>query len=125
VSFDRTLLDMMPATVTYQRYTGISTDGYATQTWSTGSGLKSVRARIQAVRANERTVPGREVKPEGFKVLMAPYSTAGTSDTVTVTALDKITLPAGFLVAGSCSPPIVRAYPCQDEDGLHHNEVWL
>jgi hypothetical protein len=122
VSFDRGFLDMMPATVSYQRYSSISTDGYAGPSYGTA---KNVRARIQAVREDARSVTAREVRPAGFKVLMAPYSTAGTSDTVTVTALDKITLPSGFLVAGSCSPPIVRAYPCQDEDGLHHHEVWL
>ncbi len=122
MSFDRSFLDMMPATVSYQRYSSISTDGYATQQWGTA---KNVRARIQAIREDARTTNEREVRPAGFKVLMAPYSTAGTSDTVTVTALDRITLPTGFLVAGSCSPPIAQAYPVQDEDGLHHNEVWL
>lgn len=122
MSFEREFLNDMPATVTYHPYSAISTDGYAAPTFGTS---KSVRARIQPIRANNRTTTEREVAGATFKVLMAPFSTAATSDTVTVTALDKITLPTGFQVAGSSAPPIVRAYPVQDESGLHHNEVWL
>lgn len=122
MSLDREFLSMMPATVTYSPYSAISTDGYAAPSYGTS---KSVRARIQAVRKDVRSATTREIVGSNLKLLMAPWSTAGTSDTVTVTALDKVILPSGFLVAGSCSPPIITAYPVQDESGLHHNEVWL
>jgi hypothetical protein len=124
MSFDRDFFDMMPALVAYQAYSGISTGGYGMPTNSTSTG-QTVRARIQAVREDVRELKTREIVGATFKVLMAPWSTAGTSDTVRVTPLDKIILPTGFLVAGSCSPPIVKAYPVDDEDGFHHNEVWI
>ncbi len=123
MSFDRAFFDMMPQSITYQAWTKTSTESYGTQIHSTDS--KTLRARIQASRTDVRSRDSREVVGATFKLIVAPYSTVSTSDAVTVTALDKITLPTGFLVAGSCSPPIVRAYPVEDESGLHHNEVWL
>jgi hypothetical protein len=120
VSFERDFLEFMPFTLTYQAYAGISTGGYGVRTYSTDS--KSVRCRIEPLRRIVKDVQNREVATS-FRISTAPWSTAGTSDTVTMTALDKITLPSGFLVAGSCSPAIITAYPCQDEAGLHHNEV--
>lgn len=125
MSFDRDFLGMMPQTLTYQAYVSISTDGYGSLYYGSTSGAKSVLGRIQAVRTDIRSATSREVVPATFKLLLAPWSTAGTSDTVTVSPLDKITLPSGFLVAGSCAPPILKAYPVQDESGHHHNEVWL
>ena len=122
MSFERDFLAFMPQSVTYHPYSSISTDGYASPSYGTS---KTVKARIQGVRADMRGVSSREIVGATFRVYMAPWSTSGTSDTVTVTALDKITLPTGFLVAGSCSPPIIKAYPCQDEEGHHHNEVWI
>ena len=118
-------LTMMPQTITYQAYVSLTTDGYAAPYHGTTSGAKSVRCRIQALRVDIRSATSREVAPSTFKILTAPWSTAGTSDTVTVSVLDKITLPSGFIVAGSCAPTILRAYPVQDESGHHHNEVWL
>ena len=125
MSFDKGFLEMMPQTITYLAYSSISTDGFAAPTWTSTSAAKSVYGRVQAVRQDVRSVSTREIVTTTFKVLLAPWSQAGTSDTVTVTPLDKIILPTGFLGAGSCSPPIVKAYPVQDEDGHHHNEVWL
>lgn len=125
MAFEPTFLALMPQEVLYQPFGSISTDGYGAPTWATTGQAKTVRARIQAIRADTRTASSREITGASFKLVMAPYSTAGTSDSVTVTPLDKITLPTGFLVAGSCSPPIIRAYPVQDETGHHHNEVWI
>jgi len=125
MSFDHGFLGMMPQSITYQAYSAISTDGYGAPTWTSTSGAKTVSCRIQAVRKDIRSTATREIVTTTFKVLMAPWSTSGTSDTITVTPLDKITLPSGFQVAGSCQPPIVQAYPVQDESGHHHNEVWL
>lgn len=123
MGFDRDFFDMMPQSLTYYPYSSItSTDGYGARTYGMA---KTVKGRIQAVRSNVADAQRREVRPATFKVIMAPWSTSGTSDTVTISPLDKITLPTGFLVAGSCSPPIIKAYPVQDEDGHHHNEVWL
>jgi hypothetical protein len=120
VSFERDFLAFMPFTLTYQAYSGISTDGYGARTYSTGT--KSVRCRIEPHRQIVKDVQSREVTTS-FRISTAPYSTVSSTDTVTITALDKITLPTGFLVAGSCSPQIISAYLCQDEAGLHHNEV--
>ena len=130
MSFDRDFFDMMPQSLTYQAYVSISTDGYGSLYHGSTSGAKTVKGRIQAIRSDIRTTISRENVPTGvgiatYKVIMAPWSTAGTSDTITVSPMDKITLPSGFLVAGSCSPPILKAYPVQDEDGHHHNEVWF
>ena len=122
MSFDKDILNMLPSEVTYYPYSSISSDGYGSRSYGTA---KTVAARIQAVREDVATKSGREVVPSTFKILMAPWSTSGTSDTVTISALDKIALPSGFVVAGSCSPPILKAYPVWDESGLHHNEVWL
>src|SRR5512139_1869619 len=102
MSFDHGFLGMMPQSVTYQAYASISTDGYAAPTWTSTSGAKTVRARIQAIRSDIRNAKTREIVGASFKLILAPFSTAGTSDAVTVTPLDKITLPTGFLVAGSC-----------------------
>ena len=125
MAFERQFLAMMPQTISYQAYASISTDGYGAPSWVSTSGAKTVSCRIQAIRKDMRAASTREIVPTTFKVITAPFSSAGTSDTVTITPLDKITLPTGFLVAGSCSPPIVQAYPVQDEAGHHHNEVWL
>ena len=122
MSFDRDFLNMLPETVSYYPYSSISTDGYGAREYGDA---RSVKARIQAEREDVQSPTGREVVPTTFKLLMAPYSTAGTSDTVRVSVLDMIVLPTSFLVAGSSNPPIVKAYPVTDESGLHHNEVWL
>jgi hypothetical protein len=122
MSFDRDFFNMLPETVTYYPYSSMSTDGYGSRAYGDA---RSVKARIQAVREDARTVSSREVAGATFKLLMAPWSTSGTSDTVMVSVLDKLVLPSAFIVSGSSSPPIVKAYPVQDEDGLHHNEVWL
>ena len=123
MSFEAEFLDMMPATFTVRTFSAISTDGYATRTYTSTSG-QSVLGRVQPHRRLVRDNTGREVTTS-FSLYLAPYSTAGTSDAVTVSVLDKLTLPAGFQVAGSCQPPIIAAYPCQDEVGLHHNEVLI
>lgn len=125
MGYERQFFDMMPQTISYQAYSAISSGAYGEPTWASTSAAKTVYCRIQALRKDIRSVSTREIVPSTFKVILAPWSTAGTSDTVTVTPLDKITLPTGFLVAGSCSPPIIQAYPVQDESGHHHNEVWL
>jgi hypothetical protein len=123
MSFESEFLGMMPQSITYHPYSSISTAGYGGPSYGTS---KTVRCRIQAARANNRDLDSREIVGATFKVLTAPYSTSGTSDSVTITAMDKITLPTAFLVAGSCSPPIIRAYPVHDETtGVHHNEVWI
>ncbi len=123
MSFDAQWVDMLPQTIAYSAYVGNSTDGYGTNTHTTSS--KNVRCRIQAVRADIRSTITHEVAGASFKIITAPYSTVGTSDTITISVLDKIALPAGFVVSGSTQPPILRAYPVQDETGHHHNEVWL
>ncbi len=125
MSFDRQFLAMLPQSISYRAYVGTSSGGYGATDHGSTSTTKTVRARIQAVRADVRSLSSREVVGASFKLITAPWSTAGTSDAVSITALDKITLPAGFLVAGSCAPPIIRAYPVQDESGHHHNEVWI
>lgn len=122
MSLDRDFLNMMPSEVTYYPYSSISSGGYGSRSYGAA---KTVVARIQAVRENVAGKDSRDVVPSTFKLLMAPWSTSGTSDTVTISVLDKIALPSGFIVAGSCSPPILKAYPVWDESGLHHNEVWL
>ena len=123
MTWGKDFLAMMPATCTLRTFSAISTDGYATRTYTSTSG-QSVRCRVQPHRTLIKDTNGREITTS-FSLYLAPYSTAGTSDTVTISVLDKLTLPAGFQVAGSCEPPIMRAYPCQDEHGLYHNEVMV
>ena len=121
MSFERDFLDMMPASVTYQAFASLSTDGYAVKTYGSA---KTVRARIQPHKKIVKDSNGREVS-SSIQLYMAPWSTAGTSDSVSVGPSDLITLPSGFLVAGSSAPPIIAAYACQDESGAHHNEVLI
>jgi len=126
MSFERDFFEMMPETVSYRAYSSLSTDGYASKVYSPAATdtAKSVRARVEPHKTIVKDVNGREVV-SSIRVFLAPWSTAGTSDSINVGPSDLITLPSGFLLAGSSAPPIIAAYRTQDEGGMHHNEVLI
>lgn len=120
MSFERDFLAWMNQTVTYNAYTGLSTDGYSARTYSTDS--RSIAARIEMVRRIVKGAEGRDAV-SNTTVLTPPYDTSSCS--LAITVADKITLPSGFLASGSSTNPIIFVEPHYDEDGLHHFEVLL
>lgn len=101
-SFSSGLLDLMPDQVTVQTLTGVSTDGYGTETYSTGT---TYSARVVRKQTLVRTFEGTE---ELATTVVWLQSTSTYSPT------DRFTLPDG-------STPVLmatEAYP--DEVGLDH-----
>lgn len=110
---------MMSSTVEYSRFSAFSTDGRGVKSYE--DPIK-VQCRIQPTRRLVKDLSGREVVAS-ITVIMAPFSTAGSSDVIKVGVSDRIELPAGLQVAGSSQPPIISSYVVQDEQGLHHSTV--
>lgn len=120
MTFDRQFLDMMPQTVTVTAFSALSSDGLGAQSYSSG---RSVRARIEQKRKLVRDAGGREVTSE-TTVYTPPYDTASTAALV-INPMDQLTLPSGFLVAGSSAPPIINVERGQDENAEYGFAVYL
>ena len=125
MTLDKDFLDLMPNTITWEAFSSLSTDGYGAKTYAAG---QSLRCRIQQTRRLVRGLDGQEIV--STTTLYAP-PTSTTSGAVVVNPYDRITLPSGFLVAGSSQPPIISVYRGQDEtagggaSSDHHIEVYL
>ena len=112
-------LDMMPQTVTWEASSALSSDGYGAVSYSTGL---SIRGRVEQKRRLVRDSGGREVVSTSTVYLDCVTTSSGS---VVMNAYDRLTLPSGFLVAGSSQPPIISVARQQDEAGDHHIEVYL
>ena len=121
MSFELEYEDWFYNSVTLQRFSGLSTDGYGARTYSTA---QTVRARVEQVRRLVRDNEGKEVV-SNTTVYIPPYDASTSAPSITVSASDKITLPSGYLSAGSSQPPIISVERCDDEEVTHHFEVFL
>lgn len=123
MSFDAEFLSMFPQTVTWTPISGLSTDGYGVMTYST-SGTKTLQARIEQKRRLVRDAVGREVV-SSTTVFVPPYDNSTGQTAVVISVSDRITLPSGFLSAGSSTPPIIAVEREQDDVGDHHFAVYM
>ena len=92
----------MPHTVTVASLSGLSTDGYGTETYTAGTGYK---ARIVGKQHVVRTFAGVE-ETATSKVTIASTSTFAPSS--------KFTMPDGS------TPELLAIQAVPDEDGWHH-----
>ncbi len=100
--------DFMPHTVIIEAWS--SQDPYGQPTYSTCS---SYPARVEMKSRRIAGSGGVEIAARG-RVFLA---------TATVpSAKDRITLPASFVPT---QPPILDAFPVNDERGIHHVEVFI
>lgn len=103
-----TLLDLMPDTITHAAWVGMSTDGYATATYSTAT--SDVRCRIKRQQKLVRTF-------EGVEELST--TTVWIASTSTYSALDKFTF-------GDGSAPVFMAYETpSDQAGVTHSKLYF
>jgi len=100
------LLDMMPQTLTHASWAGMSTDGYATTTYSTST--TSYRCRVTSKQRMVRNFNGEE------EMALTTVAVASTS---TFSALDKFTLP------DSTTPILLSVETFRDEDGVTHSKL--
>ena len=100
------LLDLMPDTVTHAAWVGMSTDGYATLTYSTAS--VSYRARVGSGQRMVRSFDGEE---------LLATTTVWVASTSTFSALDQFTLPDGE------TPTLLSIETFRDEDGVTHSQL--
>ena len=119
MSFESEFAEFMPNTVTLEPFSTLSTDGRGSRTYGTSVSFK---ARIEQRRRLVRDNQGREVMSQ-TTVYVPPTTTAGAA--VTVNVSDRLTLPSGFLVAGSSQPPMIWVERQQDETGNHHYAMYL
>ena len=96
---------LMPHTITHKSLTAFSTDGYATEVWSTGV---SYAARVVGKQTLVKTFEGTEELATTV-VYVKTSSTFGASD--------QITLPDGS------TPPLLAAETYPDETGVHHAKL--
>jgi len=93
---------MMPHTVTVAALSGLSTDGYGTETYTTGT---SYKARVVGKQHLVRSFAGVE-ETASTRVTIASTSTFAPSV--------QITLP------DSSTPELLSLQAVPDEDGWHH-----
>ena len=96
---------LMPHTITHKSLSSFSTDGYATEVWSTGI---SYTARVVGKQTLVKTFEGTEELATTV-VYVKTSSTFGASD--------QITLPDGS------TPPLLAAETYPDETGHHHAKL--
>jgi hypothetical protein len=126
MTFERDFLDWMTRTVVIQPLASSSTDGYGARTFTSTSGLAATSCRIERRTTLVRLLDGREVTSS--TVVICPPFAGGSSSSgglIAPTVSSKITLPTGLLVSGSSQPPILAVEPHDDENGLHHWEIFL
>ena len=100
------LLGFFPLTVTHAGWSGMSTDGYATPTYSTDT--SSIPARVVTEQRLVRTFDGTEE---------LATTTVWLASTSTFSALDRFTLPDGE------SPVLLSLETYRDENGVTHTKL--
>ena len=106
MAFTDPLLDMMPQTLTHAAWSGMSTDGYATPTYSTDT--SAYRCRVTSKQRLVRTFDGTEE---------LAVTSAAVASTSTFSALDKFTLPDGT------APVLLSVETFRDESGVTHSKL--
>lgn len=110
MTWDSELEELMPDTVVLTTRT--SKNRYGVPTWSTSSSTHQARVVVRQ----------REVRlPTGQTVMSA--ATVWVASTGTISAEDRLRLPAGVLP--STAPPILSVESFPDQDGTHHHRVTL
>jgi len=100
--------DMLPQTLTHAAWAGMSTDGYATTTYSTDT--TSYACRVTSKQRMVRNFDGEE------EMAATTVSVASTS---TFSALDKFTLP------DTSTPILLSVETFRDENGVTHSTLGL
>lgn len=103
--FTDPLLALMSTSVTHQAWAGMSTDGYVTDTFGTGT---VYQARVVSGQRLVRTFDGSED---------VAATTVWVASTSTFSALDRWTLPDGT------SPPLLSIETFRDETGVTHTKL--
>ena len=126
MTFERDFLDWMTRTVLIQPFSALTTDGYGGRAFTSTSGLTDTKCRIERKTTLLRLIDGREVTSSTV-VICPPFSgnSSSSGGLITPTVSSKITLPTGILVSGSSQPPILAVEPHDDENGIHHWEIFL
>ena len=118
---DPQFLDWMPYTLTVQPVSGLSTDAYAARTFGTPYLWK---CRIEHESRLYTTKDGREVRCNAT-LFGPPYDASTGKVSIIIHPTDKLTLPAGLLIAGSSQPPIITVMQEADDTGTMYFEVIL
>ena len=100
------LLGMFSTTVTHAVWSGMSTDGYATPTYSASA--STFQARIVTEQRMVRTFDGEE---------QLATTTVWVASTSTFSALDQFTLP------DATTPELLSLETFRDEDGVTHTKL--
>ena len=106
MAFTDPLLSMMPQTLTHASLFGMSTDGYASPTYSTAT--TDYRCRVTSKQRLVRTFDGTEE---------LAATTVAVASTSTFSALDKFTLPDGTV------PVLLSVETFRDEAGVTHSKL--
>ena len=106
MTFTDPLVVLMPDTVTQAAWNGMSTDGYATPTYSTA--VTSYSARVVTEQRLVRTFDGTEE---------LATTTVWLASTSTFSALDQFTLPDGT------APVFLSLETFRDETGITHSKL--
>lgn len=99
-------LTMLPQTLTYAAWSGMSTDGYAVPTYSTDT--TAYRCRVTSKQRLVRTFDGTDE---------LAVTTVAVASTSTFSALDLFTLPDGS------APPLLSVETFRDESGITHSKL--
>lgn len=119
MTFDRDFLEFMDDTITVEALTtALSTDGYAVRSYGAASSMK---ARIEQKRRLVKDAAGREIV-SNTTVYVPPYDSSTSQTTVAISASDRITLSTGYVPR---TPPIIYVERHNDDDGRHHQVVYL
>ena len=106
MTFTDPLIASMPDTVTHASWDGMSTDGYATPTYTTT--VNSYNARVVTEQRLVRTFDGTEE---------LATTTVWLASTSTFSALDQFTLPDGT------APVFLSLETFRDETGITHSKL--
>ena len=106
MAYTSPLVDLFPQTVTHAAWTGMSTDGYASPTYSTSA--STFQARVVTEQRLVRTFDGIEE---------LAVTTVWLASTSTFSALDRFTLP------DTSTPELLALETFRDEDGITHTKL--
>lgn len=114
MTWDGTFDDLMAETVAWRAATGYA--GGGARALATA---KNVSCRIEQATKRVRDAQGREVVSQ-TRLFARPACDDGTAFTPGLE--DELTLPAAYAPR---TPPIIRVDRVNDEDGVHHWELYL
>jgi hypothetical protein len=107
MGFAADLAELMPDTVTIKALSGLSTDGYGTATYTTGT---AYTARVVRKQQLVKTF-------EGIEELAT--TVVWVASTSTLTSSSQFTLPDGT------SPTLLALETYSDEDGITHSKAFF